>query len=101
MLRVIAMNKFAGVSIDGSMPVYLMPGYENRLKENWIFDAFAEFARADASDNLQMFRAKNSADKKHQGVNNYAAPKQSFTHTVFHSADRRQTGNRNPKVNYY
>ena len=41
-----------GVSIDGSMPVYWMPGYEKKLKENRNFDAFVEFALADAPAHL-------------------------------------------------
>ena len=45
-------NKIAvyepGVSIDGSMPIYWVPGYVKKLSEKRNFDAFIEFALADA-----------------------------------------------------
>ena len=41
-----------GVSIDGSMPVYWMSGYEKKLAENRNFDAFVEFVLADAPAHL-------------------------------------------------
>ena len=37
-----------GVSIDGSMPVYWMPGYEKKIAENRNLDALVEFTLADA-----------------------------------------------------
>jgi pimeloyl-ACP methyl ester carboxylesterase len=37
-----------GVSIDGSMPMGWMPGYEKKLAEKKDIDAFVEFALADA-----------------------------------------------------
>ncbi len=41
-----------GVSIDGSMPVYWMPGYEKKLAENRNLDALVEFTLADAPARL-------------------------------------------------
>jgi pimeloyl-ACP methyl ester carboxylesterase len=41
-----------GVSIDGSMPVHWMPGYEKKLAENRRLDALVEFTLADAPARL-------------------------------------------------
>lgn len=41
-----------GVSIDGSMPVYWMQGYEKKLAENRNLDALVEFTLADAPARL-------------------------------------------------
>jgi pimeloyl-ACP methyl ester carboxylesterase len=41
-----------GVSIDGSMPVYWMRGYEKKLAENRKLDALVEFTLADAPPRL-------------------------------------------------
>ena len=41
-----------GVSIDGSMPVHWMAGYEKKLAENRRLDALVEFALADAPARL-------------------------------------------------
>jgi pimeloyl-ACP methyl ester carboxylesterase len=41
-----------GVSIDGSMPVYWMPGYEKKLAEKRNLDALVEFTLADAPERL-------------------------------------------------
>ncbi|HEY3386118.1 MAG TPA: alpha/beta hydrolase [Saprospiraceae bacterium] len=46
-----------GVSIDGSMPVYWMPGYKKKMAENRNFDAFVEFALADAPAHLAKLPA--------------------------------------------
>jgi pimeloyl-ACP methyl ester carboxylesterase len=41
-----------GVSIDGSMPVHWMPGYEKKLAEKKNLDALVEFTLADAPARL-------------------------------------------------
>jgi pimeloyl-ACP methyl ester carboxylesterase len=41
-----------GVSIEGSMPVHWMPGYEKKLAENRKLDALVEFTLADAPARL-------------------------------------------------
>lgn len=41
-----------GVSIDGSMPVSWMPGYQKKLSENKHLDALVEFTLADAPARL-------------------------------------------------
>jgi pimeloyl-ACP methyl ester carboxylesterase len=41
-----------GVSIDGSMPVHWMQGYEKKLAENRNLDALVEFTLADAPSRL-------------------------------------------------
>ena len=46
-----------GVSIDGSMPVYWMPGYEKKLAENRKLDALVEFTLADAPARLAKLPA--------------------------------------------
>lgn len=46
-----------GVSIDGSMPVHWMPGYEQKLAENRNLDALVEFTRADAPARLAKLPA--------------------------------------------
>ncbi len=46
-----------GVSIDGSMPVYWMPGYEKKLAENRNLDALVEFTLADAPARLAKLPA--------------------------------------------
>jgi pimeloyl-ACP methyl ester carboxylesterase len=46
-----------GVSIDGSMPVYWMPGYERKLAENRNLDALVEFTLADAPARLAKLPA--------------------------------------------
>lgn len=46
-----------GVSIDGSMPVYWMPGYEKKLAENRNLDALVEFTLADAPGRLAKIPA--------------------------------------------
>ena len=46
-----------GVSIDGSMPVNWMPGYEKKLKENRNLDALVEFTLADAPARLAKLPA--------------------------------------------
>jgi len=42
-----------GVSIDGSMPINWMPGYEKKLAEKKDVDAFVEFVLADAPPRIQ------------------------------------------------
>jgi pimeloyl-ACP methyl ester carboxylesterase len=42
-----------GVSIDGSMPINWMPGYEKKLAEKEDVDAFVEFVLADAPPRIQ------------------------------------------------
>lgn len=42
-----------GVSIDGSMPVDWMPGYEKKLAQNKRLDALVEFTLADAPPRIQ------------------------------------------------
>lgn len=42
-----------GVSIEGSMPVDWMPGYEKKLAEHREVDAFVEFVLADAPPRIQ------------------------------------------------
>lgn len=44
-----------GVSIDGSMPVHWMAGYEKKLAENKKLDALVEFTLADAPARLATF----------------------------------------------
>lgn len=46
-----------GVSIDGSMPVYWMPGYEKKIAENRNLDALVEFTLADAPARLAKLPA--------------------------------------------
>lgn len=46
-----------GVSIDGSMPAYWMPGYEKKLAENRKLDALVEFTLADAPARLAKLPA--------------------------------------------
>ena len=46
-----------GVSIDGSMPVYWMQGYEKKLAENRKLDALVEFTLADAPARLAKMPA--------------------------------------------
>jgi len=46
-----------GVSIDGSMPIYWMPGYERKLAENRNLDALVEFTLADAPARLAKIPA--------------------------------------------
>jgi pimeloyl-ACP methyl ester carboxylesterase len=46
-----------GVSIDGSMPVYWIPGYEKKLAENRNLDALVEFTLADAPARLAKLPA--------------------------------------------
>ncbi|OQP65879.1 alpha/beta hydrolase [Niastella vici] len=46
-----------GVSIDGSMPVYWMQGYEKKLAENRNLDALVEFTLADAPARLAKIPA--------------------------------------------
>ncbi len=46
-----------GVSIDGSMPVYWIPGYEKKLAENRNLDALVEFTLADAPARLAKIPA--------------------------------------------
>ena len=46
-----------GVSIDGSMPVYWMPGYEKKLAEKRNLDALVEFTLADAPARLAKLPA--------------------------------------------
>jgi pimeloyl-ACP methyl ester carboxylesterase len=46
-----------GVSIDGSMPVHWMPGYEKKLAEHRNLDALVEFTRADAPARLAKLPA--------------------------------------------
>jgi pimeloyl-ACP methyl ester carboxylesterase len=46
-----------GVSIDGSMPVYWMPGYKKKLEENRSLDALVEFTLADAPAHLAKLPA--------------------------------------------
>ena len=46
-----------GVSIDGSMPVYWMAGYEKKLAEKRNLDALAEFTLADAPARLAKLPA--------------------------------------------
>lgn len=46
-----------GVSIEGSMPVYWMPGYEKKLAEKRNLDALVEFTLADAPARLAKFPA--------------------------------------------
>jgi hypothetical protein len=46
-----------GVSIDGSMPVYWMPGYEKKIAENRNLDALVEFTLADAPARLAKIPA--------------------------------------------
>lgn len=46
-----------GVSIDGSMPVHWMPGYEKKLAENRNLDALVEFTLADAPARLAKLPA--------------------------------------------
>ena len=46
-----------GVSIDGSMPVYWMQGYEKKLAENRNLDALVEFTLADAPARLAKMPA--------------------------------------------
>ena len=44
-----------GVSIDGSMPVHWMAGYQKKLAENRRLDALVEFTLADAPRRLAKF----------------------------------------------
>jgi pimeloyl-ACP methyl ester carboxylesterase len=44
-----------GVSIDGSMPVHWMAGYQKKLAENKNLDALVEFTLADAPARLAKF----------------------------------------------
>lgn len=46
-----------GISIDGSMPVYWMAGYEKKLAENKNLDALVEFTLADAPARLAKLPA--------------------------------------------
>lgn len=46
-----------GISIDGSMPVYWMEGYEQKLLENRNLDALVEFTLADAPARLAKLPA--------------------------------------------
>lgn len=46
-----------GVSIDSSMPVYWMPGYEKKLAEKRNLDALVEFTLADAPARLSKLPA--------------------------------------------
>jgi pimeloyl-ACP methyl ester carboxylesterase len=46
-----------GVSIDGSMPVYWMPGYKKKLEEKRNLDALVEFTLADAPARLAKLPA--------------------------------------------
>ena len=46
-----------GVSIDGSMPVYWMAGYEKKLAEKRYLDALVEFTLADAPARLAKLPA--------------------------------------------
>ena len=46
-----------GVSIDGSMPVHWMPGYEKKLAEKRKLDALVEFTLADAPARLAKLPA--------------------------------------------
>jgi pimeloyl-ACP methyl ester carboxylesterase len=46
-----------GVSIEGSMPVYWMPGYEKKLAEKRNLDALVEFTLADAPAHLAKLPA--------------------------------------------
>ena len=46
-----------GVSIEGSMPVYWMKGYEKKLAENRNLDALVEFTLADAPARLSKIPA--------------------------------------------
>ncbi|MBI3673882.1 MAG: alpha/beta hydrolase [Rhizobiales bacterium] len=46
-----------GVSIDGSMPIDWMPGYEQKLAENKKVDALVEFTLADAPPRIRRMPA--------------------------------------------